>query len=171
MVSLSKSDFAIIGFLIRNFHKRFTIRDVASNLKISAPGAHAALKKLEREEIVRAEKLGTGLFYEVAFEDAVARHVAAISLLSGKKQALGDLGKAARAAIFDGKTILAVTHDQNAVKDAVFKQNSQVSVICKGEDEFKAALRSKDAQVLGILKNSQVLFGEEMIIEAIRQAK
>jgi len=170
MVSLSKSDFAIIGFLIRNFYKRYTIRDIASNLKISAPGAHAALKKLEGEGIVKAEKLGTGLFYEVAFEQPLAKHVASISLLSGQRKDYG-LAKVAKAAIFDGKTILAVTHDQNGVKDAVFRQNAQVSVVCKNEDEFKNALRAKDAEVLGILKNSLVLFGEEIIIEAIRQAK
>ncbi|MBI2575984.1 helix-turn-helix transcriptional regulator [Candidatus Woesearchaeota archaeon] len=170
MVSLSKSDFAIIGFLIRNFHKKYTIRDVASNLKISAPGAHAALKKLESEGIVKAEKLGTGLFYEVAFERPLGKHVAAIALLSGEGKDYG-LSKAAKAALFDGKTILAIAQDQNAVKDAVFRQNAQISVVCKNEDEFKNALLAKDADVLGILKNSKVLFGEEMVIEAIRQAK
>ena len=58
MLSFSKHEFRIVGFLVRHLSARFTIRDIASKLSISAPGCHAALKKLEKNGIVTAEKLG-----------------------------------------------------------------------------------------------------------------
>src|SRR3989338_6651881 len=125
MISLSKAEFNVISFLIRNFSKRFTIRNIASSLKISAAGAHAALKKLELGGIVKAEKLGTGLFYEIDLDNKVAKHLTAAVLLEfydiGKIDA-AEIEKESKAALFDGKKLLVVTSNEDKVKDICYKK-------------------------------------------------
>lgn len=173
MISLSKNEFNVIRFLIRNFSKRFTIRNIASELKISAAGAHAVLKKLEKGGIVKAEKLGTGLFYEVDLDNRVAVHLAAISLLErsdAKKIEVSELEKESKAVIFEGKRIVAITSNPDRVKDICYSNLKEIKVICKGEEEFAEALRNKEKDVLDILEKGDVLFGEGLILDSIKRA-
>ncbi|MBU1004454.1 MAG: hypothetical protein KJ561_01360 [Nanoarchaeota archaeon] len=172
MISLSKAEFNVISFLIRNFSKRFTIRNIAVSLEISAAGAHAALKKLELGGIVKAEKLGTGLFYELSLDNKVAKHLAAAVLLEfyavGKID-VSEIEKESKAALFDGKKLLAVTNSSDKVKDICYKKN--IDAVCKTEEEFVSALKGKEKEVLLILEKGNVLFGEELIIEMIKKVK
>lgn len=172
MVSLSKNEFNVIGFLIRQFSKRFTIRNIASELKISAAGAHAALKKLEKGCIVKAEKLGTGLFYEINLDNRIARHFAAIVLLRHfdvKEIEISELEKESKAVIFDGKRLLAVTSNSDGVKDICYRNFKEIKVICKEEEEFVEALRDKERDVLEVLESGNVLFGEELTLDSIKR--
>src|SRR3989344_5949576 len=112
MLSLSDNEFSVISFLVRNFSQRLTIRNVAQRLKFSAAGVFNILKKLEKENVVVGEKLGTGLFYAVNFDNRIAQHLAAIVLLySDEKFKQIDIQKFkdAKAAIFDNKTLLLIT--------------------------------------------------------------
>ncbi|MBW2975007.1 hypothetical protein KY366_04790 [Candidatus Woesearchaeota archaeon] len=172
MLSLSKNEFNVIRFLIRNFSRRFTIRNIGAELGISAAGAHAALKKLEKSRIVKAERLGTGLFYYVNLDDKVARHLAAVSLLdcSGiRKIKTEDIEKESRAAVFDGKRLLAITSNEDYVKDICYRELKEVKVVCVGEEEFSDALRDRDKDVISILEKGCVLFGEDIVLDAIKR--
>ncbi len=172
MISLSKNEFNVISFLIRNFSKRLTIRNIASKLEISAAGAHAVLKKLEKGNVVKAEKLGTGLFYEINLDEKIARYLASIGLLEHfdlKYIEFKDIEKESKAAVFDGKRLLAVTNNSDIVKDICYRQN--IEVVCKDEEEFIEALQYNDEAVLGILEKGNVLFGEELVINSIKKAK
>ncbi len=172
MISLSKNEFNVIGFLIRNFSKRFTIRNIALNLKISAAGAHAVLKKLEKSNIVKAERLGTGLFYYVDLDNKVANHLASIVLIEQfdvKKINFEEVEKESKAAIFDGKRLLVVTSNDDIVKDICYRSFKEIKVICKGEEEFIDALRDKEKDVLEILEKGNLLFGEDLVLNSIKK--
>ena len=172
MISLSKSEFNVIGFLIRQFSKRFTIRSIASMLKISAAGMHAVLKKLEKNGIVKAEKLGTGLFYEIDLGNKIARYLAAVMLLKYsdiKRINTGELEKESKAAVFDGKRLLVVTSNEDNVRDICYRNFKELKVICKGEEELVDALRNKERDVLEILEQGNVVFGEELVIDSIKR--
>lgn len=172
MISLSKNEFNVISFLIRNFSKRFTIRSIASELKISAAGAHAVLKKLEKNEIVKAERLGTGLFYEIKLDSKIARHLAAITLLEHfdiKKINFEEIEKESKAAVFDGKRLLAVTNNSDNVKDICYRDFKEIKVICKGEEEFIEALKNKEKDVLDVIEKGNVLFGEDLVMNSIKK--
>ena len=172
MLSISKSEFNVIGFLIRQFSKRFTIRGIALKLGISSAGMHAVLKKLGKSGVVKAERLGTGLFYEIDLSNKIAQHLAAVILLRHfdiKSIDISELEKESKAVIFDGKRILAVTSDGDAVKDICYRNFKEIKVICKGEEEFVEALRGKEKDVLEILENGNVLFGEELILNSIKR--
>ena len=173
MIPISKNELGVLGFLIRNFSKRFTIRNIASRLKISAPGAHSSLKKLESKDIVKAERLGTGLFYEVNLDNKIGRYLAAIVLLDYYefKIDVKDIVTESKAAIFDGKNLFVVTHDGDKVKDICYKTLKNVNVICKNEEEFRLLLKDKDKETLEILEKGNVLFGEQLVIDVIRELR
>jgi len=173
MISLSKNEFNVIGFLVRNFSKRYTIRNIASILDVSAAGIHAVLKKLENNGVVKGEKLGTGLFYEVNLGNKVADHLAAVSLLSHfeiKGIDSSEIEKEGRAAVFDGKSLLVVTNNADSVNDICYRDHKEIKVICKDESEFNDCLAGKDKEVLDIFEKGNVIFGEELILDSIKRA-
>lgn len=173
MLSLSKNEFNVISFLCRNFSKRFTIRNLANELKISAPGAHAVLKKLEKSDVVKAERLGTGLFYEVNLDNKVARHLVSVVLLEHfdiKKVNTSGLEKESRAALSDGKNMIVITSNEDSIKDICYNDLKDVKVVCKSEEGFLEDLRNKEEDVLKVLEKGNVLFGEELIVDCIKRA-
>src|SRR3989338_162737 len=118
MLSLSDNEFSVLNFLVRNFSEKLTIRNIAQRLNFSPAGVFNILKKLEKQSIVVGQKLGTGLFYSINFENKIAEHLAEIVLLHS--------------------------------------------------DEKIDLLRKKDSQMLQILKKGVVLFGEDKIVEIIK---
>jgi len=169
MLSLSDNEFSVISFLVRNFTERLTIRNIAQKLGFSAAGVFNILKKLEKEEIVTGERLGTGLFYSINFDNKVAEHLSSIVLLMSEQemQKLNmDTFKGSKAAVFDNKTLLLVT-DNVSVFDVLIPN---VNVIMKTEDEMIALLRKKDSEMLQMLRKGIVLFGESKIVEIIKNS-
>lgn len=167
MLSLSDNEFSVISFLVRNFSEKLTIRSIAQRLDFSPAGVFNILKKLERQEIVVGQKLGTGLFYAINFENKIACHLASIALLYSDEKTEIDAEKLiqAKAAIFDKKTLLLVV-DNVTILDASIPD---VDLITKTEDEAIALLRRKDPETLKLLKNGVVLFGEDRIVEIIKK--
>src|SRR3989344_4053699 len=111
MLSLSDNEFSVISFLVRNFTERLTIRNIAQRLNFSPAGVFNILKKLEKNNIVVGQKLGTGLFYAINFENKIAEHLAGIVLLYSDEKISIDIEKLnqAKAAIFDKKNLLLIT--------------------------------------------------------------
>lgn len=167
MLSLSDNEFSVLGFLVRNFAERLTIRSIAQRLNFSAAGVFNILKKLEKEGIVTGEKLGTGLFYSINFENKVAAHLAAIGLLVSDdkfEKIDSEKLKQAKAAIFDKKTLILVTDSVTTVEVEI----PNVSVMVKSEDDLMQLFRKKNPDVLNVLKKGIVLFGEEHVVEIIK---
>ena len=185
MLSLSDNEFSVLNFLVRNFTERLTIRNIAQRLNFSSAGVFNILKKLEKQNIVVGEKLGTGLFYSINFENKIAEHLAAIVLLHSEemskifeifdhaqKSPISDKIerinieqlKQAKAAIFDRKTLLLVTDSVTILDISI----PNVNVVAKTEDEIIALLRKKDPEILQLLKKSVVLFGEDKIVQIIK---
>ena len=166
VLSLSDNEFSVISFLVRNFHERLTIRNMAQRLDFSAAGVFNILKKLEKQNIVIGEKLGTGLFYSINFENKVAVHLAEIVLLfSDDKNSLNnEQFKQAKAAIFDKKNLLLIVDNVTVLNLTI----PNVSIIAKTEEEFTDLLRKRDSETLQILKKGTALFGEDKIAEIIK---
>lgn len=167
MLSLSDNEFSVINFLVRNFTERLTIRDIAKRLSFSPAGVFNILKKLEKLNIAIGEKLGTGLFYSINFENKIAEHLAAIVLLHSDEPAEKiDIGKIrhAKAALLEKKTLLLITDSITALDIAI----PDIDVIAKSEDEVTDLLRKKDAAMLQLLRKGTVLFGEDKAVEIIK---
>src|SRR3989344_1756799 len=142
MLSLSDNEFAVLNFLARNFTERLTIRTIAQKLKFSPAGVHTILKKLEKQGIVKGEKLGTGLFCRINFESKTAYHLAAAVLVGFFDYTNTELMKLKGSS----KTILYDRKNALIVADNVFPPNisiENVSIVVKTEDEFIEAVRRR----------------------------
>ena len=167
MLSLSDNEFSVISFLVRNFTEKLTIRNIAQRLSFSSAGVFNILKKLEKQNIVIGEKLGTGLFYSMNFDSRIAEHLAAIVLLYSDEKAekIGhELIRQAKAAIMDKKNLLLITDNVTTIDSSI----PNISVISKTEDEVIGLLRKRDPEILQLLKKGTVLIGEEKIVEIIK---
>ena len=167
MLSLSDNEFSVLSFLVRNFTERLTIRNIAQRLNFSPAGVFNILKKLEKNNIVKGQKFGTGLFYEINFENRIAEHLAKIVLLHSDEKIGIDIEqlKQAKASIFDKKTLLLITDNITVLDVSV----PNVEVITKTKDEVIDLLRKKDLAMLQLLRKGVVLFGEEEIVDIIKK--
>ena len=166
MLSLSDNEFSVLSFLVRNFTERLTIRSIAQRLSFSPAGVFNILKKLEKNNIVKGQKLGTGLFYEINFENKIAGHLASVVLLHSDEEFDFDFEKLrqAKAAILDRKTLLLVVDNITTLDVSI----PNVEVIVKTEDEIINLFRKKDSQLIQLLKKGIVLFGEDKIVDVIK---
>jgi len=167
MLSLSDNEFSVLSFLVRNFTERLTIRSIAQRLGFSAAGVFNILKKLEKQNIVVGQRLGTGLFYSVNFENRIGEHLAAIVLLYSDDKITFDVEqlKQAKAAIFDKKNLLLITDNVTELNVSI----PNVNVIVKTEDEISDLFRKKDQETLQLLKKGVVLFGEDKFVDIIKK--
>ena len=168
MLSLSDNEFAVVNFLVRSFTERLTVRNIAKKLNFSPAGVYNILKKLERQNIAHGERLGTGLFYRINLESKTAKYLA-LAVLVGffdyNINLIQYISKA-KTALFDKKSVLFIV-DNIAIPSDFTVEN--VNVVVKSEDEFIESIRKRDQLVLGLLKNSTVVFGEEFIVEVIKR--
>lgn len=166
MLSLSDNEFSVLSFLVRNFTEKLTIRSIAQRLNFSPAGVFNILKKLEKQEIVVGQKLGTGLFYSINFENKIAEHLAAIVLLYSQEkiELRVEQLKQAKAAIFDKKSLLVIIDNISVLDFSI----PNIEVISKTEDEVINLLRKRDRQLTQLLSDGTVLFGEDKIVEIIK---
>jgi len=166
MLSLSDNEFSVLNFLVRNFTEKLTIRNIAQRLGFSAAGVFNILKKLEKQGIVSGQKLGTGLFYSINFENKIAEHLAEIVLVYSEEKIEIDIEqlKQAKAAIYDKKILLLIVDNMTVLSVAM----PNINIITKTEDEAIELIRRKDSEILQILKKGFVLFGEEKMVSIIK---
>lgn len=169
MISLSDNEFSVINFLIRNFTERLTIRNIAKKLGFSPAGVFNILKKLEKEGIVTGQRFGTGLFYSINLDNKISWHLACIVLLYSDEK-LERLNfeqlRHAKAAIFDKKNLLLIIDNVTIIDTTI----PNVNVISKTEDEALILFRKKDQEILQVLRKGVVLFGEEKIVDIIKNS-
>ena len=171
MNSLAKHDFAVIDFLVRHFAERFTVRQMSQQLKLSAAGAHLSLKKLQKAGIVEAEKLGTGLFYQIYLRSKIAEHLAAIVLLDkdAKLIPVDALKEDVKALVYDNKTLLVIANNKQLVEDIAKKSLNDVHWLILNDEEFSRYVLEKDTKVLNIIQHGRVLQGEQVIVHGIKR--
>ena len=165
MNSIAKNEFGVLNFLVRNFTQRFTIRNIAQNLRLSPAGVHSILKKLETSNIVVHEKLGTGLFYSINFDNPIAKHLAAIVLLEGESVKL-DVKIDAKAIIATKKDVLAIVDDISVVEEVSVPD---ANVTIESESSLLEKIRSKNTKILNIFKQGKALLGEDFIVNIINK--
>ena len=167
MISLSDNEFSVFSFLVRNFTEKLTIRSIAQRLGFSAAGVFNILKKLDKQDIVIGQKLGTGLFYSVNFENKISYHLAAIVRLYSEEK-IEKLSieqfKQAKIAVFDKKTLLLVTDNVTLLDISI----PNINIISKTEDEIMSMFKKKEQEILQLLKKGVVLFGEDRLVEIIK---
>lgn len=161
MLSISKTESGIVEFLVRRFSESFTIRKLAENIKVSPAGAHKSIKHLEEQGIIVTERIGAALVCKVNLENPVAEHFAAMMLAEpnqNKKPAFAKELKAA-SAIVSGSKILVISD---------FPTDAPEGAIILSESDLLLKLLKKDSEIIEFIRAGTILFGESVIIKAIK---
>lgn len=195
-VLVSKNTRLIIDFLLLNFSEKYNINRMAEKLGISVSDTHRVLKKLEKAGIVSCEKIGNGLFYELNLESRDARKIAELVITQRDMNSyakvyaedLEGLREYCKACILFGSILVKgekardidvfVVTDKNKVKrvedfclELSTRKGRIIQPLLHTEKDVVDNLRRKDEVVLRILREGALLWGEEIIVEAIRHGK
>ncbi len=168
MVSISDNDLKILEFLIRNYAARHTTREIGLKLKISPAGSYKSLKKLEKDNIVIPERLGTGLFYNINYRKPAAFYLACFTM-SIREINIGELRQHAAAIIRSKGTITIISHhhDEKVIRESAKKLFGETVPELLDEEEFGKRIATKDPKTMEMMEEAEFLHGTEVIIRAI----
>lgn len=193
MYSLTHHEARIVDFLVRNFHERNSINEIGRRLGISHTGAHKILRKLEKGKIIKPESIGNAIFYKANLEDEMGRKMAEFVLANKElnsyaKVVEDDLkplkgivlccvlfgsvltrGREARdidiLLVFEAKDFNKVRSKLHELRELKPKH---VHDVVQTKKDLARNIRKHDGVVLDIIKHGQVIWGSEVIVEAIK---
>ena len=183
----------MVDFLLRNFTGRYSINQLAKELKLSPQGAYKMAKKLEKSRILKPEPIGNAIYYRPNLDDELGRKTAELVL------AYKDINSYARvqakdfeqlkthtvcAVLFgsvltkaenagDIDVLLVLTEGQlNKMHKTLMEiqsiKSKKVSEMLQTREDLVRNIKKRDAPLLDAIRTGQVLWGSEIIVEAIR---
>ncbi len=185
----------MLSFLTRHYTEKCSINQLAKRIGMTPKGAHKLLKRLESEGLIIPQRLANATFYSLNFASDLARKNAELALFDeiplpyAQVQAkdLERLRPVACAAILFGSVLdkgeraadidlLAVVeeHSYAAFQQALEKiqrlKPKRIQAVLQTPSELAANLKKADRVLLEILATGKVLWGHEIIVNAIREA-
>lgn len=183
----------MVDFLLRNFTERYSINQLAKELKLSPQGAYKMSKKLEKARILKPEPIGNAIYYRPNLDEEIGRKTAELVLSYkdinpyAKVQAkdleklkthtlcavlFGSvLTKAEKAGDIDVLLVLEEGQLNKMHKVLIEIQSiksKKISEMLQTREDLVRNIRKRDAPLLDAIKTGQVLWGSEIIVEAIR---
>ncbi len=182
-----------MDFLVRNFNERNSINELGRKLDISPRGIYKILKKLEKNSAIKPEKIGNAIYYKVDLEEEVGIKLAEYVLVQNELNAyskvqaedLEKLKDLALSCVLFGSVlkkgreakdidILIVLEKKDFKK--VHKKLEEIRLISpkkihdvmQTKEDLAKNIRKNDEIILGIIKNGRILWGSEIIVEAIK---
>lgn len=193
MYSLTENEARVIDFLIRNFKERNSINGVGRKLKISPRGIYKLLKKLEKINAIKPEKIGNAIYYKVNLDDEIGIKLAEFVLVQNelnsyaKVQAedlkplkditlscilFGSVLKKGREAkdidillVLEKKNFKKVYNNLKEIKELKPKK---IHDVMQSKEDLVKNVRKNDEVILDIIKNGKILWGAEIIVEGIK---
>ena len=196
MQSLSENEAKVMDFLVRNFKERNSINQIAKRLKLSPMGAYKILKKLEKANAIKAERIGNAVYYRANLDEEIGRKLAEFVLVQSEfnntfaKVYADDLRKlkdVALSCIMYG-SILKVGKEAKDVDALIIiekKNYKKVSIkladiqqiatkrihdIRVTKEDLAKNLKKGNEAMSDMLKYGQVLWGAGIIAEAIEKS-
>lgn len=194
-MSLTQNELKTLNFLVRHFHEKYSINQLAKKVGITPKGMHKLLNRLEKQGILKFEKLGNAVFFQLNFDSEVARIAANLALVEeialpyAKAQAkdLQRLRPFAKAAALFGSVlekgekagdidVLFVLEDKKyeAYKKALDElralKTKPIQDVVQTFDDLVKNFKKPDKVILEILKTGKVLWGHDIIINAVKEA-
>jgi len=195
-VILPKNMKLILNFLLKNFTETYNINQIAGKLNISVSDTHRVLKKLDKGGIVKATKIGSGIFYELNLENKTASKIAELLLIQRKMNSyaknyatdLEPLRKYSKAGVLFGSILykgekardvdVLIVTDKRQVKfiesfclELSKRRAKNIQTLLHTEKDLKTNVKERDEVILDVIKNGVVLWGENIIVEAIKYGK
>ena len=195
MARTSQNEMKVLSFLTRHFTEKYSINQLAKHVDMTPKGAHKLLKRLEQEEIINPQKLGNAIFYALNFKSDLALKKAELSLFEtltlpyARAQAkdLERLRPFAQTAILFGSVL--EKGDKAKDIDVLFvldKKNyksfqneldklqrikpKKIHPVLQAPEDIVNNLRKQDTVILEILRTGRILWGHDIIVNAIKRA-
>ncbi len=193
MQSLTANEAKVMDFLVRNFHEKNSINEIARRLNLSPMGSYKILKKFEKIDAVKVDKIGQALYYKANLDSEIGIKLAELVLVQNELNSYAKVqaedfevlkeitlscilfgsvitkGKEANDIdvflVLDRKNYKEVSKRLREIKER--KPKKIQDVMATKEDLIKN-IKQKDEVILDILKTGKVLWGSEIIVEAIK---
>ncbi|MBI2558497.1 winged helix-turn-helix transcriptional regulator [Candidatus Woesearchaeota archaeon] len=194
MQNLTVNEARVMDFLVRNFKERNSINQIAKRLKLSPMGAYKILKKLEKANAIKAEKIGNAVYYRANLDEEIGRKLAEFVLVQSefnntfakvyaddlrklKYVALscilyGSILKAGKEAKDVDALIIIEKKDykkvSNKLADIQQIATKRIHDIRMTKEDLAKNLKKGNEAMIDMLKYGQVLWGAGIIVEAIK---
>lgn len=193
MLALTRNEARMVDFLLRNFAERYSINQLAKELNLSPQGAFKIAKKLERARILKPEPIGNAIYYRPNLDEEVGRKTAELVLAYkdlnpyARVQAkdleqlrpyalsavlFGSvLTKAEKAGDIDVLLVLEEGQLNKAHKVLMEIQSikpKRIGELVQSREDLVRNIKKRDTPLLSVIRTGQVLWGSEVIVEAIR---
>ena len=187
----------IVDFLFRTIPNQFNVNQIARELKISVGSAYKILKSLEKKGVLLSRRIGNGIYYALDLDNKEAKNITELVLIEGGNRLLAnnpyasvyakDLKAAqelSKAAVLFGSIpdtkdakdvdVLFIIRKggSKAVEDFCAKLSNlrpkRVNPLLMTMADFKRNIRKQDKVITDVHRKGQILFGEDVIITALR---
>ncbi len=197
-LSLKMNKEKLLAFMLRNIIEKYSINQLAKEIKISVGSAHKVLKELEKREVVTAEKLANAIFYKINLKNHETRKLCELLLVKDNVQKLKEnkyakiyaedlkqLEKLSEIIILFGSIITKKEKAQDVDVLFIANKNKAEELIDKCAEisksrtkiinplimtlkDFKDRLNEKDAVIINILRGGIILFGEDELVKLLQ---
>ena len=196
MVSLTTNEARTMDFLIRNFSKNYNINQSAKKLNISPGGMFKILKKLKKQNFLTEKKLGNNIFYKINYQSYESLDACKFALTEKKETPyikvwindLDVLKKKADLAILFGSVLekgreardidlLLVFNKRNLedIENLIISINKikpkKIHAIYQTKEDLIKNLKKKDKAILEEIRIGIILWGREVLVEAIKDGQ
>ena len=192
-LALTRNEARLIGFLLRNFTERYSINRLAKELGLSPMGTRKIAMKMEKAKILRSEPISNAIYYHPKLDEEIGRKVAELVLTDkelnpyARAQAkdfealrpytlctvlFGSvLSKAEKAGDID--VLLVLEKKQFSSVHAVLKglqsiKPKRIGEMIQSREDLVRNFKKRDAPLLDAIRTGQVLWGADVIVEAMR---
>ncbi len=194
MYSLTKNEARVINFSIRNFKERNSINGIGRKLKLSPRGIYKILKKLEKINALKSEKIGNAIYYKINLDEEIGIKLAEFVLVQNEfnnayakvyAENLRKLRDVASGCILYGSVlkvgkkardvdalIIIEKKDYEKASDklADIRQMATKSIhdVMMTREDLANNLKKDNEAMMDMLRYGQVLWGADIIVEAIK---
>lgn len=197
-MSLTKNEIKVINLLLRNFTERYSINGIARALGLSPMGAYKMLKKLEKNKILVNEKIGQGVYYEINLHESIGQKAAEF-VLTASTNDLSPYARVCREDMLKSRSLtscaglfgsvltkgmeandvdifyVAKVSDYKKLRKSIEEWQKTCSkplhLFVQTKEDLVSNLKKKDAPLLDILKKCAFFWGQEVVVEAIKNVK
>jgi len=191
---ITKNEAKVLNFVVRNFNERNSINEIGRRLKLSPMGIYKILKKLEKVNAIRPEKIGNGIYYKANLDDEMSIKLAEFVLAQNdlnpyariQAEDLNQLKDVAIGCILYGSVLKKgkeandidfmpiIDHKKNAEKYYIKfdelrqmkpKKLHDIAVI---KEDLVKGIKKNDVVIIRAIKEGEILWGSEVVVEAIR---
>src|SRR3989344_2301155 len=189
---LTKNEKKVIRTLLFSFGEEYSINETARRCNLAPNGALKILKKFAEEGIIILKKIGNISSYLINFTNSKTRSILELSLIEeannkikNRTEDLKELQKITEAAIIFGSYIIEKENPEDI--DLFFLLNKEnfrkykeeakkiypampikVHDVLQTSEDLEKNILKKDKVIIEILRRGFILWGQNKIIEAIK---